>query len=175
MQDYYYDPPGLWRKLRCRIRLIPLIVGLGHDFEIQYTEVRPWAPVMDDPVGEVAYVCRLCFRVEQRKNYTVLPSISYGSSPSMGRRLEHRQVDHLPIAPDGQEPTCPASYRIRTRGEGGWGQRPTRSNSFSLVTCRKFAYHIWSSDRSMRTHSGGRPGPGGHQTFMWDDEEEETS
>jgi hypothetical protein len=163
MQDYYYQPTNFWRKLRCAFRLIPLFVGLGHDFEIQYTVVRRWAPFMDDPVGEAAYVCRLCFRVEQRRNYKVLPEISYGSSPSMGRRLERRQVDYLPIAPDGQEPTCGAGMPYGMYEATG---------SATLVTCRKFLWHRWSPDRSMRTHSGSRPAPGGYQTFMWDDKED---
>jgi hypothetical protein len=41
MKGYYHRPPGLWRKLRCVVRLIPLFVGLGHDFEIQFTRERP--------------------------------------------------------------------------------------------------------------------------------------
>ena len=168
MQDYYYRPPGPWRKLRCAGRLIPLIVGLGHDFELQYTERKEpmqWGGrTIDTPCGEIAGVCRLCFRVENRRNWQGFrPEISYGSSPSMGRRLEHRKVDHLPIAPDGQEPTCGASMPVGMYEATG---------SHTLVSCRKFLWHTWSPDQSMRTHSGSRPGPSGHQTFMWDDEED---
>ena len=163
MKDYYYRPTNLWRKLRCIFRLIPLAVGLGHDFEIQYTEERKWMPHTDFRVGEMAYVCRLCFRVEDRSDYRVIPEISYGSSPSSGRRLEQRLVDHLPLAPVGQEPRCrrePPAYVYRG---GGTGRR---------MHCQKFAWHNYSSDQSMRVHDASWGVAGGQQSFMWDDPKE---
>ena len=159
MQNYYYQPTNLWRKLRCTFRLIPLMVGLGHDFEIQYTEERKWEPHTDFRVGEQASVCRLCFLVEDRRDYRVLPEVVYGSSPSSGRRLEQRQVDHLPIAPDGQESLCGKISSVHALG----------------LRCRKFAWHNYSSNRSMRTHDGSRPAPGGQYSYMWDDDPKEVT
>lgn len=165
MKDYYYQPTNLWRKLRCIFRLIPLVVGKGHDFEIQYTEERKWIDAAArQRVGETAAVCRLCFLVEGREDYRVLPEISYGSSPSSGRRLEQRLVDHLPIAPAGQEPLCgrePPAYVYRGSG------------SSIRVRCQKFAYHNHSTDRSMRKHDASRRVAGGQTSFMWEDDPEE--
>ncbi len=164
MQNYYYRPTNLWRKLRCTFRLIPLMVALGHDFEIQYTEECKWIDATEGQrVGERASVCRLCFLVEHRQDYRVLPEISYGSSPSAGRRLEQRLVDHLPIAPKGLEPLCMASPPTYVYQGSGSSWR---------VRCRKFEWHNRSSDRSMRVHDGTRPAPGGQTSFMWDDPKE---
>ena len=155
MKDYYHKPTSLWRKLRCAFRLITV---LGHDFEIQYTEERRWEPDTDFRVGEMAYVCRLCFRVEDRKDYRVIPDILY--------ILERRQVDHLPLAPDGQEPLCGVAAPANMyRGSG-----------ISLqVRCRKFAWHVRSDDRTMRPHDGMLPVPGGHRSFIWNEPKEVTA
>ncbi len=165
MKDYYYQPTNLWRKLRCAFRLIPLFVG--HDFDIQYTKERSWASRRKGQrVGEAAYVCRLCFRVEDRRDYEVLPEISYGSSPSTGRHLERRVVDHLPIAPVGQEPLCGMAAPAYVYQGSGSARR---------VRCRKFEWHNRSADHSMRVHDSTRPAPGGTQSFMWDDPVEVTA
>jgi len=161
VKDYYATPPSLGQRLRCCLRFL---LFLGHDFEIQFTRERPLPPYHPDAprVGEMALVCRLCGRVENRRDYHLLPEISYGSSPSMGRRLEHRQVDRLPIAPDGQEPLCGATPPLDMGIPAG-------------ITCRKFAWHVLSSDRSMLVHDGSRPVRGGQQSYMWDDRKEATS
>ncbi len=160
MQNYYYQPTNLWRKLRCAFRSIPLFVGKGHDFEIQYTEERKWKPRTNFRVGEKASVCRLCFLVENRCDYRVRPEVVYGSSPSSGRRLERRKVDHLPIAPDGLEPLC------------GMVAPP---HVYQGLRCTKFEWHNYSSSHGMRTHDGTRPAPGGQYSFMWNDPKEVTA
>lgn len=161
MKDYYPTPPSMGQRLRCLVRNLAFV---GHDFEVQYTKtLQPMqyganagVPIIiDTPCGEYATVCRLCARVEGRRDYRgFLPEFSYGFSPSAGRILEHRQVAHLPIAPK-DEPLCgakpPADLPIPAR-----------------VRCQKFAWHTDSDEPSMRAHDGGYPVLGGHQSFNWD-------
>lgn len=154
MRDYYAHPPTLGERLRC---FVLCLLTVGHDFEQYFTRIyRPYKPgnyTRLSPFGEVALVCRRCELVRDRRDYDgLLPEIYSG-------RGARREVHHLPIAPDGEEPLCGVSP------PAGLGVPPG-------LSCQKFAWHNRCVGRCMRTHDASLRVRGGSQSYLWDDDHE---
>lgn len=145
--NYYSSPPSLGQRLRCLRR---------HDFTMQYTQ---WLGRDDTqhylmPIGDAALVCDRCGLVRGRCQWRGVMTIRFGQE----RLQAARRVEHLPIAPDHQEPRC--------------GAVPPADMGIPRLPCRKFAYHAYARERVRRVHEGGHPvrrGVLSSSSFSWYD------